>query len=57
MKVKDTAAKAANRVLRRESMNFYCFVCDKDVSIHHTDSAGKLDPQTICPHMAYKGIK
>jgi hypothetical protein len=57
MKVKDTAVKAANKALRRESMDFFCFVCNKDITIYRTDKAGKLEPQTICAHMAYKGLK
>ncbi len=57
MKVKDTAIEVAKKVLRRESMDFFCFVCDKDISIYRTNKAGKLEPQTICPHMAYKGTK
>jgi ribosomal protein L44E len=57
MKLKETASKAANKLLKRQQMNFFCFVCNKDITIYQTNKAGQLEPQTICIHMAYKGIE
>ena len=54
--VKDGVVKAKRKYTAETHLLFHCFVCDLDIQAFRKDDNGEFIPQTICPHMAYKGI-
>ena len=54
--IKGNVTKAKQKITAETHLLFHCFVCDMDISVYRKDENGVFVPQTICPHMAYKGV-
>jgi hypothetical protein len=54
--VKDTVVKVKRKVNAERHLLFWCFLCDQEIQVYRKDENGVFIPQTICPHMAYKGV-
>ncbi len=54
--VKDTVVKVKRKVNAERHLLFWCFLCDQEIQVFRKDENGVFIPQTICPHMAYKGV-
>lgn len=54
--VKSATVKVKRVINPEKRMVFHCFVCDGDIDVYKKDEMGNFEPQTICVHMAYKGI-
>jgi hypothetical protein len=53
---KKFAVKVKRKINAEKHLLFWCFLCDQEIQVYRKDDNGDFIPQTICPHMAYKGV-